>query len=92
MTNLIATVAMALNLSTNWTGYDFNGQELGYVLTNHVAMIRYQNETHTRLLKSVQSSIAVWRPKESITNYIINPWRVGSYTNIIQLPEWQRHH
>ena len=76
MTNIIAQITMSLILVTNWTGHNFNSKELGYVATNHVATILYQNQTNEYVLKTVASEIAVWRelmqqgvPIGSVTNY-----------------------
>jgi predicted HAD superfamily hydrolase len=46
MTNAIATVTITLILVTNWTGDTFNGKELGFVATNHVASVMYQGDTN----------------------------------------------
>lgn len=83
MTNSIATIAISLMLTTNWTGVKFNGKELGYVATNHVATVVYQGETNQYTLKTVASEKAEWRtpqPQCTLTNL---PWIWG--TNIIYL-------
>lgn len=79
MTNLLATIAVQLSLATNWTGVYFGTNELGYVLTNHEAVVVYQRETNKFLLKSVPSNIAVWRPQMTvlITNSVIPYWWYG---------------
>lgn len=62
MTNLIASIVISLNLSTNWTGMNEGTNELGYVLTNHIATVVYEGQTNQFTLKSVPSGMAVWRP------------------------------
>ena len=62
--------------STNWTGQIFQARELGYVVTNHVLTVEYQDTTNRFTLKVVPSDKAVWR--EIITDQIITngiaPW------------------
>ena len=56
-----------LELVTNWTGYTFQGRELGYVATNHIADVFYQGATNSFTMKTTPSDTAVWR-----TNRILN--------------------
>jgi hypothetical protein len=69
MTNLIAQLSISLALTTNWTGYTFNGKELGYLATNHIATIGYECQSHTYTLKTTPSEIAVWRKAEPLINW-----------------------
>lgn len=61
MTNLVAQLVVVLTLGTNWTGTVKDGQELGYLTTNHVATVTYQGESKEFVLKSVPGNVAVWR-------------------------------
>jgi len=63
MTNLIASIVITLTVVTNWTGHHNKSLELGYIVTNHVANLTYEGETHAFQLKSVPSENAVWRPR-----------------------------
>lgn len=63
MTNLIAQLVVFLTLGTNWTGSIRDGQELGYIVTNHVATVTYDGEVKQFTLKSVPGNVAVWRPQ-----------------------------
>ena len=85
MTNLLsAKLAISLTLATNWTGVTFEGKELGYVATNHIATVTYECQEHEMVLKRVPSSIAVWRPLATfyLTNFptwegiIVTNWGV----------------
>lgn len=78
-TNLVAEIVVTLTCVTNWTGFVADKQELGYVATNHVATITYEDTPHVFALKTTQSGIAVWRP-ESARNSLILKWPSG--TNI----------
>jgi hypothetical protein len=67
----IQSLTVALIAATNWTGHINGTNELGYVVTNHVATIRYQGQTNEFHLKSVPTGIAVWRPQIIwVTNYL----------------------
>lgn len=68
MTNKLAQITVSLMLITNWTGVQFNNKELGYVATNHVATVSYQDTTNQYTLKSVASNKATWRETQMITN------------------------
>lgn len=65
MTNLIAQLIVTLTLATNWTGTVKDGQELGYVVTNHVATVTYEGTSNVFTLKSVPGNVAVWRPAQT---------------------------
>lgn len=86
MTNLIAEVTIALNLATNWTGHVVGTNELGYVLTNHVAEISYQSNKYSFTLTNTLSDKALWRP--------VDLWTVKYFTNKawyqIEWPKWER--
>ena len=56
-----AALTLRLDTVTNWTGVNHDGQELGYVVTNHVAVIYYQGATNEFTLKTTASEIAKWR-------------------------------
>ena len=71
MTNLIFT--LMFTAVTNWTGVANGTNELGYVTTNHQAQVIYEGATNLFLLKSVPTSIAVWRPMETLN---ISTWNV----------------
>ena len=73
MTNAIITISLVL--TTNWTGVQDNGKELGYVSTNHVAQVMYQGATNEYILKTCASEKARWRDTKimSATN-IVNMW------------------
>ena len=68
-----------LDLITNWTDVQFSGKQLGYVATNHVAIIVYQGATNEFVLKSVASEKAVWR------NYPAQMWVTNA---IVQQTNW----
>ena len=75
MTNLLAQITISLSLITNWTGHVFEGKEVGYVATNHVATVLYQDVTNQYTLKTTVSEIAVWRkaePRQYLT--VTNGW------------------
>lgn len=80
MTNLLFTIALVL--STNWTGYINGTNELGYVLTNHVATVVYRGRTNEFTLLSEPSGTAVWRPQQATI------WNSGSLTNYSTIPMW----
>lgn len=67
MTN-ISSLIISLVLSTNWSGHFYQQQELGYVVTNHVAEVRYQGTTNRFTLKSDASNTALWRDQPVIQN------------------------
>jgi len=71
---------------TNWTGYNFQGKELGFVVTNHIAQITGNEVTNRIQLKSIPSKIAVWREWQNLlimTNAnSIRLWEYHSITNI----------
>lgn len=73
-------LVIKLELATNWTGYMVGTNELGYVLTNHVAEITYQSNKYSFTLTNTVSDKAVWRPTQTlyVTNY--NEW-----------PKWERY-
>ena len=79
MTNLIFT--LMFSAVTNWTGVTSGTNELGYVVTNHQAQVIYEGATNLFLLKSVPTSIAVWRPAPTLpTNsimFLTNYWMPG---------------
>ena len=77
-------VHVTLELATNWTGVINQKQELGYVVTNHIANITYQNEVSHFTLKTVASDIAVWRPLVLVTNGVPSWWR--GVVPYIQIP------
>jgi len=81
MTNLVAELTLVL--ATNWTGYNFNEKELGFVFTNHIAIVKYETNTYPFTLKSTASSIAVWRDYKwpFQTNVI---WNTITFTNMKQ--------
>lgn len=54
---------LSLQLVTNWTGHVSGTNELGYVATNHIAIVRYDGATNEFKLKQVPSNIAVWRER-----------------------------
>ena len=84
MTNLLsAKLAISLTLATNWTGVTFEGRELGYVATNHIATVTYECEEHEMVLKKTPSNIAVWRPTPFlyITNVTVPGWEGFLVTN-----------
>lgn len=71
-----AYVDVHLDVVTNWTGAQFNGKELGYLATNHIAEIVYQGETNMFTLKTTASEVAKWRaipkpePMRGWTNFV----------------------
>ena len=67
-------------LQTNWTGVSFQGKELGYVVTNHVATVTYLDTTNQFTLKTDTSNRAEWRPAETSIGGFIFPWHS---TNIV---------
>lgn len=78
MTNLLAQIAFVI--ATNWTGHQFNGQELGYVITNHIATVKYETNSYPFTLKSTASTIAVWRtPLHSVA--LTNLGNIIVFTN-----------
>lgn len=84
MTNLIAHIVITLTLATNWTGHVVGTNELGYIVTNHVATITYQDVKHEFVLTNTLSDKAVWRQAQSnfmcLTNsYPLQLW----FTNIL---------
>ena len=79
MTNILAQISVALVGVTNWTGVQFNTQELGYVATNHVLTVVYQGETNQFTLKTAPSDKAVWRQHVAAWNnqyqtHLTNMW------------------
>lgn len=69
MTNLV--VKLSLLLVTNWPAIYEGTNQLGYVSTNHVVSVDYENRHHEIVVKTDQSNIAVWRPLISqFTNYV----------------------
>ncbi len=60
----LTMTTVRLEETTNWTGTQFNGRELGYVATNHIASVVYQGATNEYTLKTVASEIAKWRTVE----------------------------
>jgi len=90
-------VASVLSLATNWTGITSGTNELGYVVTNHHAIVVYQEKTNSFFLKLDLSPVAVWRERRleinTITNmsldWIIPRWRgmpiVTNFSNAIPL-------
>jgi hypothetical protein len=85
MTNILTSIVITFVLITNWTGVQFNGKELGYTVTNHVAVITYQGGTNQFTLKSGASDVAVWRtpiPSMYMTNYWHFPTN-QCYTNFV---------
>lgn len=85
MTNLLAQLAINLVLATNWTGVYSGTNELGYVVTNHIAVITHEGATNEVQLKSVPSSTAVWRPAAVVQSYIMTNhwWNVPAFSNCI---------
>lgn len=83
MTNLIATIVIHLTLSTNWTGHINGTNELGYVLTNHVAVVTYEGQKREFTLKSVPSDRAVWRVLTYPTNFYNHNWSILTNGTII---------
>lgn len=81
MTNLL--VSITLMITTNWTGYEFGGRELGYLVTNQVAHIEYQGTTNELSIISEAGDVALWRrkPMLSVTNYWIPNLRWNYWTN-----------
>ena len=73
-------VVLNLNVVTNWTGYTFQGKELGYVATNHDASIGYQGATNTYTLKTTTSDQAVWRDSHAII-WTTNAMPIYIYNN-----------
>jgi hypothetical protein len=73
------SLRIKLTAATNWTGVANGTNELGYVTTNHQAQVIYEGATNLFLLKSVPTSIAVWRPVVPITNgfTLTNLWLPG---------------
>ena len=57
----IAVQYPTLNPQTNWTGIQFQGRELGYIVTNHVTHIEYKGVTNDFTLLTESGSVAVWR-------------------------------
>ena len=87
------SITLRLDQITNWTGVIADGKELGYVATNHVAVLYYQGATNEFKLKTSQSEIAKWRTNVlpwatnwiywmgmAITNYSVYP--LNTVTNI----------
>ena len=67
--------------STNWTGQIFQARELGYVVTNHVLTVEYQDTTNRFTLKTVPSDKAVWR--EIISGQMLtNNWNVVPWNSV----------
>lgn len=71
------SITLRLETITNWTGVLQNGQELGYVATNHVAVVYYQGATNEFTLKTTASETAKWRPSVAIK------YNAGNMTNVI---------
>lgn len=71
-----AIIKISLSVFTNWTGFKFEDKELGYVATNHIATVNYQNQTNSFTLKTTVSEIGRWRKPEPM-----NYWNI--YTNMM---------
>ena len=61
MTNLLASLAITLTTQTNWTGVTSQDKELGYIITNHIATVAYQDITNQYTVKTDLSDVAVWK-------------------------------
>lgn len=61
-TNLVASIAISLVIHTNWTDVIEQDNELGFLVTNHVAQIEYAGHKTNVVLLTELSGIAVWRP------------------------------
>ena len=72
MTNLLAQISIVLSLCTNWTGIISGTNELGYVATNHTAVVTYREKQHSFLLLSENSNLAVWRPVAASAGTLTN--------------------
>ena len=74
MTNLIAQLSISLVLATNWVGVNNSTNELGYVVTNHVATVNYEGKEHRFVLKEEAGHIAAWRPAAQPITAYSNVW------------------
>ena len=69
MTNTIASLAIELTLATNWTGIAVGTNELGYVVTNHTAIVSYEGEVKRYTIKQTPAPFAVWREQKIVIFY-----------------------
>ena len=81
-TNIVA-IAVVLTSATNWTDVIVHDQELGYVVTNHVAQIEYAGRQTNVVLLTELSGIAVWRPAVTIWFHgpVYTNFTVTNYVN-----------
>ena len=71
---------------TNWTGYIFEGRELGVVITNLTVFICYRGSNYEHVFDRDASNLAVWRDQPFLTNLAVYYYQLEPASNRLNQP------